>query len=125
MWLAHFENPTMAELFVINGIRGGMLFPVPDNQPVVVGRVAECHIHLPDPWISSSHARFEVRQGHPWLVDLGSSNGTFVSGARIQEARLTPGTQLRFGKTEAEFRTSAVAAAAIPDVLKGQGTIMR
>jgi adenylate cyclase len=96
----------LAELFVVNGICGGTVFFVPD-VPTVLGRSAECHVQIADPWISSMHALFERRGGEMWVVDLDSRNGTFVAGERIHEAPLRPGLKVRFGKTEAEVRAGA------------------
>ena len=98
----------MAELFVVNGICGGTVFFLPD-VPTVLGRSAECHVQIADPWISSMHALFERRGAEMWVVDLDSRNGTFVAGDRIHEAPLRPGVKLRFGKTEAEMRAGAPA----------------
>ncbi len=113
----------MAELFVVNGICGGTVFFLPD-VPTVVGRSAECHVQLADPWVSSMHAMFERRGGSLWVVDLDSRNGTYVNDARVREAALSPGARLRFGKTVAELREKADR----PDpagLLGEQGAVVR
>lgn len=114
----------MPELLVINGIRSGTLLTLRE-MPAAVGRVPECTVHLGDPWVSSRHARFERRGDRYWIVDLQSSNGTFVEGARVHEAPLEPGARIRFGRTETEFRDVPVAAAPPVDVLRQQGTFIR
>ncbi len=96
----------MAELFVVNGICGGTVFFLPD-VPTVVGRSAECHVQLADPWVSSMHAMFERRGDDLWVVDLDSRNGTYVDDARVDEAALAAGARVRFGKTVAEVREKA------------------
>jgi adenylate cyclase len=93
----------VAELFVVNGICRGTVFFLPE-VPTVVGRSAECHVQIADPWVSSMHAMFERRGDDFWIVDLDSRNGTWVNDTRIREAPLTPGMRLRFGKTVAEIR---------------------
>ncbi len=112
----------MAELFVVNGICGGTVFFLPD-VPTVVGRSPECHVQVADPWISSMHALFERRGDQLWVVDLDSRNGTFLDEERVHEARVAPGSKLRFGKTSAELRLH-------PDpepqgILSDQRTIIR
>jgi adenylate cyclase len=113
----------MAELFVMNGICGGTVFTLPAG-PVLVGRSPACEVQLGDPWVSSQHARIERRQDGLWVVDLGSSNGTWIEDQRIREAPLAPGTQVRFGKTATELR-EPVTPTVTPDILKQQGTILR
>ena len=75
----------MSELFVVNGICGGTVFFLPD-VPTVLGRSAECHVQIADPWISSMHAMFEKRGKELWLVDLESRNGTWVNDQKVREA---------------------------------------
>ncbi|MBN1315468.1 MAG: FHA domain-containing protein [Anaerolineales bacterium] len=48
-----------------------------------IGRSAGSDILLPDKWISRQHARIELVEGKPRIIDLGSGNGTFVDGKRI------------------------------------------
>jgi adenylate cyclase len=112
----------VAELFVVNGICGGTVFFLPD-VPTVLGRSPECHVQVADPWISSMHALFERRGAELWVVDLDSRNGTFVDDERVHEARVTPGSRLRFGKTNAEVRANPEPPSR--DVLSDQRTIIR
>lgn len=50
------------------------------------------------PSVSAHHARFELREGKLWVVDLDSRNGVLVGGRRIEgEARLNEGDQVRLG----------------------------
>jgi adenylate cyclase len=114
----------MGELFVVNGVRAGTLFPL-NNLPVVVGRVPECAIHLADPWVSSNHARIEMRGKDLWLVDLQSTNGTFLGEGRIRELKINPGTRVRFGQTEVEFREKVAPPPETKDVLRQPGTVIR
>lgn len=70
--------------------------------PLTVGRAPDNSIVLPsDGFASSRHARFEAVRDAAWLVDLGSTNGTFVNGERIEgRRRLHPGDVVRIGETE-------------------------
>ena len=58
------------------------------EDEVLVGRVAECDIVLEeDPYASTKHARFFMRDGAWWVEDMGSTNGTLVNAQRITEAQ--------------------------------------
>jgi hypothetical protein len=64
----------------------------------VLGRKPDCDIMLDDPLISRKHARITQKGQVYAILDLGSRNGTFVNGRRIQhEVLLSPGDQVRLG----------------------------
>ena len=67
-----------------------------------VGRGAENGIRLEDDdFVSSRHARFEPRPDGLWVEDVGSTNGTYVNGARVTSARLLhSGDVVRIGQTD-------------------------
>jgi predicted component of type VI protein secretion system len=50
---------------------------------VVVGRVAKCTVRVTHPLVSREHCRFEPRADGLFVVDLGSQNGTWVNGERV------------------------------------------
>jgi hypothetical protein len=72
----------------------------------VIGRGTVCHLRLDDPKVSSVHAEL-IWDGGGWKVrDLGSRNGTFVSGIRIdagQLIELEPGGELAFAGAGSSF----------------------
>ncbi|MDX1630486.1 MAG: RDD family protein, partial [Thermoanaerobaculia bacterium] len=83
----------------------------------VVGRSRECDVRLQDPAASRRHFQVELRDGELWARDLGSSNGTYRNGRRLQgEERLRNGDVLLVGETEitVRIRDSAEKAAEIP-----------
>jgi pSer/pThr/pTyr-binding forkhead associated (FHA) protein len=67
-----------------------------------VGRGAENAIRLDaDTTVSSRHATIDTRADGLWVEDDGSTNGTFVNGARVTSARLLqPGDVIRIGHTD-------------------------
>src|SRR5262245_39751496 len=67
-----------------------------DRDVVVVGKMSDCDLVLTDSTVSRRHLRI-ARQGEDkWLVaDLGSTNGTFVGGARVHEAEVAAGSVIR------------------------------
>ena len=76
-----------------------------DSAQVTIGRGRQNDIALPnDDYASARHARFEPRQDGVWIQDLGSTNGTYLNGARLERPRrLTPGDIVRVGETDVRF----------------------
>lgn len=72
---------------------------------IVLGRASHVDLPLEDVYVSDEHARIEL-DGDGWVVrDLGSTNGTFLNGAKVARATpITAGDQLRLGKTRIEVR---------------------
>jgi serine phosphatase RsbU (regulator of sigma subunit) len=64
----------------------------------VIGRAADARIRLESELVSRSHAEL-VRDpfGRWWIRDMGSHNGTLVSGIRVQERMLRPGGVIEIG----------------------------
>src|SRR5262245_53287230 len=100
-----------------------------DRDVVTVGKMPDCDLVLTDATVSRRHLRITHQQlaggpdlasrsgkaGAPvdasrsrpdrWLlVDLGSTNGTFVGGARVHEAEIDAGSVIRAGEVEIAFR---------------------
>src|SRR5262245_10090138 len=77
---------------------------IPVESPrFTIGRGAENSLCLPATVISRSHAEV-IRVGSDYLLrDLGSTNGSFVNGARITEQMLNDGDVLRFGANGPEM----------------------
>ncbi len=75
-----------------------------DSAPVSFGRATGNDIRLEqDTFVSGQHARFEARDDGLWVVDTGSTNGTFVNGERVgAPQRLEGGDAVRLGETELE-----------------------
>ena len=76
---------------------------------VRIGRGPESDIRLPDSGVSREHARiFQVGQDY-FIEDLGSTNGTWVDGARVRQHRLKPGACLQIGPYEFRFEADAAS----------------
>jgi hypothetical protein len=79
-----------------------------DVAGATIGRKAPADIVLPDSEISRAHCRLALRGEELWVTDLGSTNGTFVNGERVQEPAVVPvGAILQVGKQllKHEWRT--------------------
>ena len=73
-----------------------------NSVPVTLGRGGQNTVALDgDDFASAQHARVEARGDGLWVEDLGSTNGTFVNGARVTTPRrLQAGDVLRVGQTD-------------------------
>lgn len=95
-------QPTIAGAFawaltIEGGPRTGLTYVLgPGNT--VAGRAGDCDIFLPDVTVSREHVRFSVDGSGLSLTDLGSTNGTYVNGSRLDAGRLAEGDELMIGK---------------------------
>jgi len=74
-----------AVLEVVNGAENmprGTVFRV-ESRGLKVGRGKQNDVIVPDHFTSIEHARFRMRRGTLTIEDLGSTNGTYVNGERI------------------------------------------
>jgi signal transduction histidine kinase len=68
-----------------------------EKKTIVIGREAGCDIVLDDRTVSRRHAEIKVDESGVTLVDLGSSNGTFVNGQRVERYTLAAGDAITIG----------------------------
>ena len=91
----------MKEQFALKFLSGkyqGGEFPIPEGQEVVVGRASEFDMVLVEDMVSRKHAIIQVSQGALTIEDLGSTNGTFVNGERLEKtAELSVGDRILIG----------------------------
>lgn len=73
------------------------------GRELTVGRAAGCQIRLEDTYVSQLHARIFERDGTHLVEDLGSTNGTFLNGAKVTTAvALRRGDSLKIGSSVLE-----------------------
>jgi hypothetical protein len=70
----------------------------------MLGRGTDCDLRLVDPGVSRHHAELRVEDSEVVLVDLGSTNGTFINGQPVRRTVLADGTQITLGRTTLVFR---------------------
>jgi ABC-type multidrug transport system ATPase subunit/pSer/pThr/pTyr-binding forkhead associated (FHA) protein len=79
------------------------------QEPLLIGRGREADIHLPAPSVSRRHARLEPSAREWVLVDLNSTNGTFVNGQRVrQPRRLEAGDIIQVGSFRLTYEGQGV-----------------
>lgn len=77
------------------------------GETLVIGRRADCDLVLDDAKISRKHAMVRWQDNAYWLFDLGSSNGSYLNGRRIQATtRLAHSDVIRLGPFEFGFVSS-------------------
>ncbi|HVT09209.1 MAG TPA: sigma 54-interacting transcriptional regulator [Polyangia bacterium] len=89
-------------LLVVKGPDRGELFEV-STAPITLGSGQGCDVLLSDPTVSRRHLEAAPGPDGVVLRDLGSTNGSFVQGARFQELTLGFGTEVTIGKTVLKY----------------------
>jgi pSer/pThr/pTyr-binding forkhead associated (FHA) protein len=93
----------LASMLVRSGELKGRRLPI--KAPIVnIGRADFNDVVLPDPSVSTSHAKLQRRE-NIWIIsDSASTNGTYVDGEQVEgEVALGPGATLRFGDVSVLF----------------------
>ncbi|HCF60314.1 MAG TPA: hypothetical protein DFS52_20235 [Myxococcales bacterium] len=87
----------MYALKFISGKYQGGEFPVKPGKQIVVGRSSDLDMVLVEDMVSRKHAKITCSDGKILIEDLGSTNGTFVNGEKIKQARLKEGDRVLIG----------------------------
>ncbi len=101
---ARSTRSSARKLVVTEGALAGTTVSL-TGSPVTLGRADDSTLVLTDDYASTRHARL-VPDEDAWLVeDLGSTNGTYLSGQKVTRPTRVPlGQQIRIGKTVLELR---------------------
>lgn len=89
-------------LHVIRGPNAGSRFLV-DRDATSIGRHPDSHIFLDDVTVSRRHAEIDRVGTDLHLRDLGSLNGTYVNGERVEETVLGTGDEVQIGRFKLIF----------------------
>ncbi len=74
------------------------------TRPVtVIGRGTDADVMLDDSGVSRRHAEIHITDGRARIIDLGSTNGTFVDSAKQPVATLREGSVITIGRTRMVF----------------------
>ena len=105
--MARVERPRHAERAVLvveggGGLQAGSAF-VLDGSPTI-GRSPETDIQIEDQFASSRHAQIYERDGYLYIEDMGSTNGTYLNGRRLDARELLQADdRIRIGDTEFRY----------------------
>ena len=108
-------RPVLARLETLNaGPTRGATFVL--RTPLAhVGRGAHNDVRLADESVSETHAKLQRREDGWYVVDMESTNGTYVAGTRIRgERRLDGSPDIRFGGIKMRFTSTDAASAPAP-----------
>ena len=89
------------KLFVLSGPRQGQQLPL--RHGFTIGKTPGCDLIVDDGYASGYHAQFHFEAQGVTIVDMNSTNGTFVNGVRSARQRLTHGMTVRIGQTEVRY----------------------
>lgn len=81
-------------------------------EEVVLGRDDECEVTLDEGPVSRTHAKVVYQDYQPAILDLGSTNGTFLNGKKVQRAFLKHGDRIQVGANVFEVRLGTEHTAA-------------
>jgi hypothetical protein len=95
-------------LHVVAGPQTGRVFTFDQHETFMIGRSEDAQFCLPhDRFFSRHHCIVEIAPPQAFLRDLGSTNGTFVNGTRVETAYLKNGDRIQGGETILEVEVSA------------------
>jgi predicted component of type VI protein secretion system len=101
---AHQPSATDAWLVAVRGagLEAGERFDLIGG--LSIGRSAEADVRIDDRYASGVHARIFSRDGHTYVEDMNSTNGTLLNDATLKgEAELIDGDTVRIGDTEFKY----------------------
>lgn len=130
IYVAPSTTPSYALRFISGKYQGGE-FPLVKGREIIVGRSSELDMVLIEDMVSRKHAKIQALDDEISIVDLGSTNGTFVNGEKIKKARLKEGDRVLIGTSIMKLVTvdpaNAVSEAEARNQLekRGQQQMMR
>jgi two-component system cell cycle response regulator len=92
------QKRNLAYLVVLAGVSAGEMFKLTLDK-TVIGRGPKCAVRVNDEGVSREHSQL-VREGEKIVLeDLGSTNGTFCNGIRVDRRELADGDKIMVGST--------------------------
>lgn len=87
------------------------------SPETIIGRHRDCHLRIPSSDVSRRHCVLKYQNGYLSVEDLGSTNGTFVNGAKVTSRLIVkPGDELEVGPVAfaVEYQISKTPEADMP-----------
>ncbi|HEX8705300.1 MAG TPA: FHA domain-containing protein, partial [Myxococcaceae bacterium] len=104
----------MAIPLTLKVFKGGTLVGAKDFERdiIKIGRLSSAHLRLEDEKVSRVHSVIEASaDGTLSIIDMGSVEGTWVNGQRVNKSRVQFGDEIRLGDTTLRLETPAAVAA--------------
>lgn len=118
----------LTEGFIVGESDGSWcdVYPLFATKKLHVGRDSHNDIVVPDLRCSREHCLFRKLNGCWYICDLGSSNGTFVNGTRIERLeRLQPGDRVRIGSQRLLYAATVVnPGEVVADFASSHGSVL-
>lgn len=89
--------------FVLRGAAKELVLKLEASAAIRVGRSSGCDLVVQDPTVSRVHAEIRMESERLILLDLDSTNGTFVNDVRTEQEVVNPGDRIRLGSAEIEM----------------------
>jgi pSer/pThr/pTyr-binding forkhead associated (FHA) protein len=93
------------------GMMAGKEFVLKRGSEYDVGRDEILEVYLDDPTVSRRHARLRADEGSVVVMDLRSTNGTFINGEKVKRKVALPGDRVRFGEVGFKLELAVPLAA--------------
>ena len=90
------SEPHFGLRFISGKYQGGE-YALAEGQEIVIGRSSELDMVLVEEMVSRKHARIALADGVISIADLGSTNGTFVNGEKVDQGTLKEGDRVLIG----------------------------
>jgi pSer/pThr/pTyr-binding forkhead associated (FHA) protein/outer membrane protein assembly factor BamB len=116
-------EPAAGRFFIGTGAQAGTKLALAKDR-VTIGRDASNDLVVPATTVSAQHAILEWKGDASHLIDLGSTNGTFVNGEKIGTAVLHSGDRIRFDQWEYLYEQLDEAGPTVPRLAGGKGETM-
>ena len=94
----------MARLVLLSEGLTGKTFEL-KPELTTVGRLPDNALQIPEASVSSHHCEIQMRGNDLFVRDLGSTNGTFINGEKINEGTVKAGQILRLGMVDMRLET--------------------
>jgi hypothetical protein len=92
------------------------------TRPVtVIGRGTDTDVMLDDSGVSRRHAEIHITDGRARIIDLGSTNGTYVDGAKRPVSTLVEGSVITIGRTRMVFHPGDLTSVTSPESFGDHG----
>jgi DNA-binding NtrC family response regulator len=110
----HASKNLAFRLRVTEPVEASRTVVLDESRRLLIGQSPVCEVRLADREASRRHAAISVEGSRARIVDLGSTNGTWLDGVPVRDAFLEPGHVVRVGATELRLEPLDEAPVELP-----------